>query len=84
MSAMAVAVAGMVLSIAPGEAQTAAPAAPSFLLFAGTDLWRYGDFFYGGALWSPAGPNSDGFTVKLLLNGGRYSYNSGDLHTTAR
>jgi hypothetical protein len=81
MSAMVVAVASMVLSNAPGQAQTAAPATPSFLFFTGTDLWRYGDFFYGGALWSPAGLNGDGFTVKLLLNGGRYSYNSGDLHT---
>jgi hypothetical protein len=66
---MAVAVASMVLSNAPGQAQTAAPAISSFLFFTGTDLWRYGDFFYGGALWSPAGHNSDGFTVKLLLNG---------------
>jgi hypothetical protein len=62
MSAMVVAGASMVLSNAPGQAQTAAPAIPSFLIFTGTDLWRYGDFFYGGALWSPAGLNGDGFT----------------------
>jgi hypothetical protein len=52
---------------------------PTLLLFAGSDLWRYGSFFYGGTLWSPAGVDADGFTFKLLLNGGRYSYTSGDL-----
>jgi hypothetical protein len=34
----------------------------SFLLFAGTDIWRYGGFLYGGFLWSPKGLDSDGFT----------------------
>ena len=81
LAAMAVAGASMALCIPPGYAQTGAPAAPSFLLFAGTDLWRYGAFLYGGTLWSPAGLDSDGFALKVLLNGGRYSYNSGDLHT---
>lgn len=52
---------------------------PSWLFFSGTDLWRYGDFLYGGVLWSPAGLNKDGFTLKMLLDGGRYSYVSGAL-----
>jgi len=43
-------------------AKAGGPASPSFLLFSGTDLWRYGAFFYGGALWSPAGLDTGGFT----------------------
>jgi len=50
---------------------------PNYLLFAGTDLWRYALFLYGGMLWSPAGLNSGGFTLKLLLDGGNYTYKSG-------
>lgn len=59
------------------RAETAAVNVPTFLLFGGADLWRYGDFLYGGALWSPGGLDSSGFTLKLLVNGGRYTYNSG-------
>lgn len=54
----------------------------SFLLFAGADLWRYGDFLYGGFLWSPKGLDTDGFTFKMLLDGGAYSYVSGALQQT--
>jgi len=54
---------------------------PSLLLFAGSDLWRDGMFLAGGTLWSPAGLDSDGFTLKTLLAGGIYVYPSGDLHT---
>jgi hypothetical protein len=61
------------------RAQAGGPDDPSFLLFSGTDLWRYGDFLYGGLLWSPAGIDNNGFTFKMLLNGGRYSYVSGTL-----
>jgi cellulose biosynthesis protein BcsS len=78
---MAVAVASMLLCAVVGRAETATPNNPSFLLFGGTDLWRYGGFLYGGTLWSPAGLNADGFTLKLLVNGGRYSYNSSALAT---
>ena len=79
--AMAVAVARTLWCCAPARAETAPPDTPSFLLFAGTDLWRYGAFLYGGGLWSPAGVEHDGFTLKVLLNGGVYTYNSGDLQT---
>jgi hypothetical protein len=44
-------------------------------------MWRDGAFIYGGLLWSPAGLNSDGFTLKLLLDGGNYGYPSAGLHT---
>lgn len=54
----------------------------SFLLFTGTDIWRYGDFLYGGFLWSPKGLDRDGFTFKMLLDGGAYSYVSGALQQT--
>jgi hypothetical protein len=60
-AAMAVAVASAVLCLSPGRAQAGGATAPAFLLFGGTDLWRYGQFLYGGALWSPAGLDSSGF-----------------------
>jgi hypothetical protein len=44
------------------RASAAGPNDPTFLIFAGTDLWRYGAFLYGGALWSPAGVDKSGFT----------------------
>ena len=81
-AAMAVAVASMVLLAVPSRAEGAAPAAPAFLLFGGTDLWRYGAFLYGGTLWSPRGLDANGFAFKLLVNGGGYTYNSDSLHST--
>jgi|HubBroStandDraft_6_1064221.scaffolds.fasta_scaffold376275_2 hypothetical protein len=60
--AMAVAVAGMLLSVVSGRAESLATPDASFLLFGATDLWRYGQFLYGGTLRSPGGLNSDGFT----------------------
>jgi hypothetical protein len=59
---MAVAAASLLVCNAQGWADNATPNTPSFLLFGGTDLWRYGQFLYGGTLWSPGGLNSDGFT----------------------
>src|SRR5580704_2458844 len=74
-------VASLFSSILYGGAAHAGPAdTANFLLFGGTDLWRYGDFLYGGAVWSPGGLNKDGFALKVLLNGGAYNYKSGDLH----
>jgi Cellulose biosynthesis protein BcsS len=78
----AFAVAGMFCLILFGGATEAGAAdTPHFLFFGGTDFWRYGDFLYGGTLWSPRGLNNDGFALKLLLNGGAYTYRSGDLRT---
>jgi hypothetical protein len=59
---MAVAAAGLFLCVGAGRAENGSPDSPSFLLFGGSDLWRYGAFLYGGTLWSPAGLNADGFT----------------------
>jgi len=70
---------GAVCATAAGLAKAGGPENSSFLLFAGTDLWRYGAFFNGGLLWSPAGLDADGFTFKVLLSGGNYSYISGGL-----
>jgi hypothetical protein len=67
--------------VALGPADAGEPASSSILFFTGTDMWRDGAFIYGGLLWSPAGLNSDGFTLKLLLDGGNYSYPSAGLHT---
>jgi len=77
--ATAFAVAWVAASAAVDRANAGGPENPSFLLFSGTDLWRYGSFLYGGLLWSPAGLDADGFTFKMLLDGGEYSYVSGSL-----
>lgn len=61
------------------HAENSGSASPSFLLFAGSDLWRDGEFLNGGTLWSPNGLNNGGFTFKLLLAGGLYAYPSSDL-----
>jgi len=50
-----------------------------FLLFTGSDFWRNGDFAYGGLLWSPGGLDNEGFTLKAVMSGGIYRYNSGAL-----
>ena len=51
----------------------------TFLLFSGGDLWRNGDFAYGGLLWSPDGVDHEGFTLKAVMSGGYYRYRSGAL-----
>lgn len=76
----ALAVATGVVCVAADWAAAAEPADPTLLFFTGTDVWRYGTFLYTGGVWSPAGLDSDGFVVKTLLNGGEYTYTSGDLH----
>lgn len=78
--AAAIAAAWAAAFAATDRAAAGGPEDPSFLLFSGTDLWRYGGFLYGGLLWSPAGLDNDGFTFKMLLDGGKYSYISGSLH----
>jgi hypothetical protein len=62
------------------RAGTDQPNDPTYLLFAGTDVWRDGAFFHGGLLWSPAGLDADGFTLKVLLSAGNYTYPSGAVH----
>jgi hypothetical protein len=79
--AAAFAAAAGVVCMSDEPAQAGSPNDPTFLFFTGTDLWRYGAFLYGGAIWSPGGLDADGFTVKMLLNGGRYKYSSGALNT---
>lgn len=75
----AVAAAGLFLCAIAAAAGTEEPKGPSFLYFAGSDLWRDGAFLNGGMLWSPAGLDKSGFTLKLLLAGGTYVYPSGAL-----
>ncbi len=77
----AAAAASMLLCVAPARADSGGPDTRPFLVFAGTDIWRDGAFLHGGLLWSPAGFDVDGFTLKLLLAGGLYTYPSGGLHT---
>jgi hypothetical protein len=62
------------------RAKASEPSDPKFLFFGGADVWRYGDFLYGGLLWSPGGVDADGFTLKTVLSGGGYSYISGALN----
>ena len=52
----------MVLCATAAQAGSDGPSNPSFLLFAGTDLWRDGAFANDGLLWSPAGLDAGGFT----------------------
>jgi hypothetical protein len=49
------------------------------IMFSGRDIWRNGAFAYGGFLTAPGGFNDDGVMLKLLLSGGLYRYNAGDL-----
>lgn len=77
--AAALAAAGVMTCAAVDQAAAGGAGNPSFLLFSGSEFWRYGAFLYGGLLWSPAGIDTDGFTFKMLLEGGKYSYVSGGL-----
>jgi len=56
-----------------------APDDPTILFFSGGDLWREGGFIHGGVLWSPAGLEQEGFTLKLAFGSGIYRYRSGAL-----
>jgi Cellulose biosynthesis protein BcsS len=58
-----------------------ARASAKALLFSGTDFWRNGAFVHGGLMWSPGGLDQEGFTLKLLIGGGTYRYDSGLLGT---
>jgi len=77
--AAAGAAATVILCAAMDLARAGGPSDPAFLIFTGTDLWRYGAFFYGGTLWTPAGVDAEGFTLKMLLDGGGYTYWAGDV-----
>jgi hypothetical protein len=63
------------------RAIAAPPSDATFLFFGGTDLWRYGAFLYGGAIWAPGGVDNSGFTIKTLIGGGEYKYTSGALNS---
>ena len=77
--AAATAVASLIACAAWDPAVAGGPESPSFLLFSGTDLWGYGASLYGGLLWSPDGLDTGGFTLKVLLDTGKYNYASGGL-----
>ncbi len=49
------------------------------IVFSGRDVWLNGVFLSGGMLWSPTAIEQDGLLFKLLLSGGLYRYNAGDL-----
>jgi hypothetical protein len=55
-----------------------------YLLFSGFDVWRNGGFIHGGLLWSPNGLANEGFTLKALIAGGSYQYQSGTTDITGR
>jgi hypothetical protein len=52
------------------------------ILFGGFDLWRNAAFMHGGMLWSPDGLEHEGFSLKVLFNGGSYNYLSGPSEIT--
>lgn len=66
-------------SFKPYDARKKRRAGRHFLAFTGTDLWRQGAFLYGGGLWTPAGPDHDGFVLKMIGTSGYYRYRSGTL-----
>lgn len=66
------------------RAMAAPPGDATFLFFGGTDLWRYGAFLYGGAIWSPGGVDNSGFALKTLISGGVYKYKSGTLNADVK
>ena len=49
------------------------------LLFSGRDIWRNGAFAHGGLVWGPYGFEDGAPLFKLLLSGGVYRYDAGDL-----
>ncbi|HEY1749065.1 MAG TPA: cellulose biosynthesis protein BcsS [Xanthobacteraceae bacterium] len=78
-------------ALADGDAPKEPPSDPTFLFFAGTDLFSaynepqlYGAFADAGGIWAPAGLDHDGFGIKLLASGGIYTYPSDGLHTNVR
>lgn len=66
------------------EATAGQPAVtrPTRLFFAGVDGWNTGASAHAGLLWSPAGLENEGFTLKLLSGAGAYRYHSGALGRT--
>jgi hypothetical protein len=76
-----VAVAAAMMFCATALADEDARSDPTLLLFAGTDAWFYGAFANGGGIWAPDGLDRDSFGLKLLANGGLYTYPSDGLHT---
>jgi hypothetical protein len=71
-------------SVETSFAQTAkdGETAQRFLFFSGVDLWSNGGFGHGGLLWSPAGLDHEGFTLKTLLGAGTYKYHTGATEVT--
>lgn len=49
------------------------------LLFSGRDIWRNGVFAHGGLILGPFGFDHGAPLLKLLLSGGVYRYDAGDL-----
>ena len=70
-------VVGFCVSAGPGCAADDDDA--RFIVFSGRDLWRNGIFAHGGLLMAPGGFDQDGLLLKVLLSGGLYRYNAGDL-----
>jgi hypothetical protein len=50
---------------------------PHYLLFAGTDLWRFGGFAHAGLVWAPGGLHESGLLLKAFGGAGTYRYLSG-------
>jgi hypothetical protein len=70
-------VGGVCVSAGPGCAAEDDDA--RFILFSGRDFWRNEIFAHGGLLMAPGGFDQDGLLLKVLLSGGLYRYNAGNL-----
>ena len=69
-------------ALAQEPALAAGPLAATKLFFSGVDGWQDGASLHAGLLWSPAGLDAEGFTLKLLSGVGAYRYRSGALGRT--
>jgi hypothetical protein len=49
------------------------------IVFSNRDVWLNGAFLSGGVLWSPTALDDSGLLFKLLVSGGLYRYDAGDL-----
>ena len=71
--------AAAVVLLCVGDAQAGDDEDATTILFSGRDIWRNGAFTYGGFLTAPGGFDDDGLMLKVLMSGGLYRYNAGDL-----
>ncbi len=66
-------------SLSAGPSRADGDDEPHLILFSGRDIWRNGVFLHGGFMAAPGNIDVDGLLLKVLIGGGLYRYNSGNL-----